>query len=194
MIKIYLASRYSRREEMEGYARLLQNLGFEIASQWVWGDRSILGNPKDAKQFAVMDWTDVLRSDLVINFAEAKEVDYPRGSRHTEFGMAYQAGKVCYVVGRWGTELENIFHNLEGVIIFENWESTYAHLEQLLIFERARRIMLKISGLTGPSGAIGSNGLALCDGSMVSRGPYQIDDPGHSGRPVYLTPDTPLTS
>jgi len=170
MIKIYLASRYGRREEMEGYARLLQNLGFEIASKWVWGAQDIIGNPQDAKHFATQDRADVLRSDLVINFAEAKEIDYPRGSRHTEFGMAYQAGKVCYVVGRWGTELENIFHNLEGVVIFENWESTYAHLAQLIVFERARRIMLKL------------NGLMPCDGSTISRGPHQIFDPGHSMR------------
>jgi hypothetical protein len=179
MIKIYLASRYSRREEMEVHARDLQDLGFEIASQWVWGTQDILGNPTNAKQFATQDRADVLRSDLVINFAEAKEVDYPRGSRHTEFGMAYQAGKVCYVVGRWGTELENIFHNLEGVVIFENWESTYAHLEQLIVFERARRIMLKVAGLVGLSGNIGPNGFIPLDGSMISRGPHQIEDPGH---------------
>jgi len=180
MIKIYLASRYSRREEMEVHARDLQDLGFEIASKWVWGAQDILANPQEAKQMATQDRADVLRSDLVINFAEAKEVDYPRGSRHTEFGMAYQAGKVCYVVGRWGTELENIFHNLEGVVIFENWETIYAHLTQLIVFERARRIMLKVTGLVGPSGNIGPNGLLPCDGSTINRGPHAIEDPGHS--------------
>jgi hypothetical protein len=182
MIKIYLASRYSRRSEMEEYARSLQDLGLEVTSQWVFGERSILDNPADAKQFATMDRTDILRSDLIINFAEAKEVDYPRGSRHTEFGMAYQAGKVCYVVGRWGMELENIFHNLEGVVIFENWGTLYAHLEQLLIFERARRIMLKVSGLLGVAGAIGSsgvNGYDPSDHAPSAFTPRGIRDPGH---------------
>ena len=141
MIKIYLASRYSRRVEMEDYARDLQELGFEITSEWVFGQRDVVGNPEQVKHYATLDRMDVLRSDLVINFAEPKEVDYPRGSRHVEFGMAYERGKVCYVVGRHGTSLECVFHNLEGVVIFMNWEELYAHLQQLAVFGNAKATM-----------------------------------------------------
>lgn len=126
---------------MEQYARALQGLGFEIVSEWVWGDRDIVGQPKNAKQFATMDRGDLLRSDLVINFAEPKELDYPRGSRHVEFGMAYERGKVCYVVGQYGPDLECIFHNLEGVVIFRDWEELYPHLQQLVIFAKAKQAM-----------------------------------------------------
>jgi hypothetical protein len=142
MIKVYLASRYARREEMAEYAKRLQKLGFDITSNWVWGKHDIVGNPGNTKQFATMDRADLLRADLVINFAEPKELDYPRGSRHTEFGMAYERGKVCYVVGKFGTDLENIFHSLEGVLVFENWDDLlYPHLQQLAIYAKAKAIM-----------------------------------------------------
>src|ERR1700757_716959 len=133
MLKIYLASRYARREEMEEYARRLRELGFEIGSGWVFGNRDIVGNPQLAKRFATLDRSDLLGSDLVINFAEPREVDYPRGSRHVEFGMAYERGKVCYVVGKHSTDLECVFHNLEGVVVFADWEELYPHLQQLAI-------------------------------------------------------------
>jgi nucleoside 2-deoxyribosyltransferase len=141
MLKIYLASRYSRREEMSEYAKALQDLGFEIVSTWVKGDRDILGNPEKAKEFATQDRYDLLRADIVINFAEPKEVDYPRGSRHTEFGMAYERGKVCYVVGIHGIELENVFHHLEGVLVYESWDVLLRHLQELGVYAYARSFM-----------------------------------------------------
>jgi hypothetical protein len=146
MIKIYLASRYARREDMAEYARVLQELSFEITSDWVWGTHDIVGNPGNTKKFATMDRRDLLRADIVINFAEPKELDYPRGSRHTEFGMAYERGKVCYVVGIHGVELENIFHNLEGVLVYEAWEDLLPHLQQLAIYARAKTFMETITG------------------------------------------------
>jgi hypothetical protein len=145
MIRIYLASRYSRRIEMEDFARALQELGFEITSEWVWGQRDIVGNPEQAQHYATLDRLDLLRAELVINFAEPKEVDYPRGSRHVEFGMAYERGKVCYVVGRHGTSLECVFHNLKGVVIFKDWEELYSHLQQLAIFATAKRTMKAVA-------------------------------------------------
>jgi hypothetical protein len=165
MIKIYLASRYARRKEMEEYAGRLQELGFEIVSGWVYGARDIVSNPREAKRFATLDRSDLLRSDLVINFAEPKEVDYPRGSRHVEFGMAYERGKVCYVVGKHSTELECIFHNLEGVVVFSGWEELYPHLQQLAIFAKAKAIMETIQ-----------EGLLVYDDSTVN---HNVFDSGY---------------
>ena len=173
MIRIYLASRYSRREEMEDYARQLQKLGYAIGSAWVFGNNDILGNPAEAKRFATKDRADILSSDLVLNFAEPKEVDYPRGSRHWEGGMAYERGKVCYVVGRYGIDLECIFHNLDGVVIFENWEEVLDHLKQLIIFEMARDTMRKVMSAVP---AISAD-LLLANGDTVGR---TLSDPGYS--------------
>jgi hypothetical protein len=161
MIKVYLASRYARREDIEKYAHALQGLGFEIASTWVFGDHDVLSNPGDTKKFATLDRLDLLHSDIVINFAEPKEIDYPRGSRHTEFGMAYERGKVCYVVGKFGVDLENIFHTLEGVLVYEDWGSLYSHLRELAVYGKAKDFMgvivrgqlsAGVTGNLGPSG------------------------------------------
>jgi hypothetical protein len=167
MITVYLASRYARREEMEGYARRLEDLGYAIGSHWVYGKRDILANPGEAKRFATLDRGDILRSDLIISFAEPKEVDYPRGSRHWETCTAYERGKVVYIVGRFGVELECVFHNLDGIVIFDNWEILLPHLENLIIFEKARDDMRQIS----PNG----------DNPYWMPIPgHRIADPGHS--------------
>ena len=165
MIKVYLASRYSRRPEMAEYAGRLQALGFSIVSEWVFGNRSILDSPGEAKKFVTADRQDILHSDLIINFAEPKEVDYPRGSRHWEAGAAYERGKVLYVVGRFGTALECAFHNLEGIVIFENWEALYPHLEALAIYEKAKDFMRSIAGNQLPEEP-------PCNGEIADLDPY----------------------
>jgi hypothetical protein len=158
MFKIYLASRYARREEMEKYADALRALGFEIVSDWVYGDRDTLSQPGFTQKFATLDRADLLRADIVINFAEPKEIDYPRGTRHTEFGMGYERGKVCYVVGKFGIGLENIFHSLKGVLVYENWEALLPHLRELAVYGTAKDFMGVIArgqlsaGVTGNLG------------------------------------------
>lgn len=145
MLTVYFASRYARREEMEGYARVLQALGYAIGSQWVFGNRDIVGNPEKVRHFVTLDRGDLLSSNLIISFAEPKEVDYPRGSRHWETAMGYERGKVVYIVGRFGVELECVFHNLEGIVIFDNWETLLSHLTQLIVFDKAWDTMRKIT-------------------------------------------------
>jgi hypothetical protein len=130
MIKIYLASRYSRREEMERYARELEVLGYGITSRWVNGNHTSGPHPdmNDPinRRLAENDRNDVLAADLVISFTETEL--FPRNSRHCEFQIAYEHGKICYLVGPY----ENIFHWLPGVKRFNNWQDLTEHLKDLV--------------------------------------------------------------
>ena len=134
MIKVYLASRYARREEMEKYARRLQKLGVEIVSRWVWGSHSLsladgqdlnISDPRNGK-LAREDREDVLEAGIVLNFTESDL--FPRGSRQTEFGMAYESYKICVIVGPF----ENLFHHLPGVLKFETFEEVIQNWDIVL--------------------------------------------------------------
>src|SRR5690348_13792693 len=107
-MKIYLASRYSRRLELCEYRSQLQALGHVIPARWLNGGHQLDngGNPisEDGEalveigrdfqaaelrqKFARDDWEDVTSAELVISFTEAPRSGHSRGGRHVEFGIA----------------------------------------------------------------------------------------------------------
>jgi hypothetical protein len=115
-MKVYLASRYSRRDELREVARVLRTAGHEVTSRWLetqWVNRpneSSAAPPEYRERYAVIDAEDVRAADVVVSFTEA-EGGGGRGGRHVEFGMAFAWGKRCVVVGH----RENLFHHLPGV-------------------------------------------------------------------------------
>ncbi len=124
MARIYLAARYSQRDEMLGVADTLRSLGHEITSRWIEGDHQIddHGLSAEAKaeertRFAQEDWEDLWAANWVISFTEAPRSSNSRGGRHVEFGAAMAWGKRCIVVG----PRENVFHYLPGIEVFGSW-------------------------------------------------------------------------
>lgn len=119
-MKIYLASRYSRRDELRGIAEQLHSMGHVTNTRWLeteWVNRpdaSSAAPPEYREKYAAIDREDVRDADCVINFTEAPG-DGSLGGRHVEFGMAVAWGKRVVVVGH----RENLFHHLPEVEFFE---------------------------------------------------------------------------
>lgn len=133
-LKIYLAARYSRREELNGYKRDLEQRGHEVTSRWLLGSHQIddAGLSDEAHQverqrFAQEDWEDLQAADVVISFTEAPRSSSSRGGRHVEFGAALALGKICVVVG----PRENVFHCLPQVTVVDRWYQILEPAEQL---------------------------------------------------------------
>lgn len=139
-MKIYLASRYSRREELAEYRTQLEALGHTVQARWLNGGHQLSdsGNPIGEKgehlvegdasceqscalrtRFALDDWEDVNAAELVISFTEPPRSKANRGGRHVEFGIALANKSRVIVVGC----RENIFHWLPMVEFYETWES-----------------------------------------------------------------------
>lgn len=121
--RIYIAARYSRRDEMKALARQLHERGFVVTSRWLDEDKPLntqLGD--DSEDFyrmtAEIDLEDVRKADTILFFAEDPKVGTPRGGRHVEFGYALGLGKRLLVIGGE----ENIFHYLPQVRCFRNQE------------------------------------------------------------------------
>jgi nucleoside 2-deoxyribosyltransferase len=107
MRTIYLAGRFSRRDEFNGYAVRLRSWGFTVDARWLvedheWYGEQDAGAREAARRFALDDLEDVTRADIVLVFT----------GRHVEYGIALGQGKDIVVVG----EPENVFHNLTGSV------------------------------------------------------------------------------
>lgn len=110
-MKVYLASRYGRREELCRYRAELEALGHDVTSRWLNGTHQIpdagtpIGDDGEAliegddglasestallrEQFALEDVGDLLAADCVVSFTEPPRSTASRGGRHVEFGMA----------------------------------------------------------------------------------------------------------
>ena len=151
-MKIYLASRYSRREELCEYREQLRSLGFDVQARWLdgkhqldnsgvpigdqgeklveWdGDTSTeIKNASLRAKFAQDDWEDVSSADCVISFTEPPRSTANRGGRHVEFGIALSRKARVIVVGY----RENIFHWLPQVEFFMVFASVLELLKKEL--------------------------------------------------------------
>lgn len=126
-MKIYLAGRYGRRDQLRDVREELARLGHTVTSRWLDTDwqrnadgGSSVAPAEERARHCLIDLDDVLAADCIINFTE--EPDSPhgkRGGRHVEFGAALQAGHRLIVVG-WR---ENIFHHHPRVEFFSSqWD------------------------------------------------------------------------
>ena len=126
--KVYLAARYSRREELCQYREHLRLAGVEVVGRWLDGGNQIdeVGKPigdhgeqlvegdaacREAAElrmkFAKDDVDDVAAADIVVSFTEQpRQASNNRGGRHVEFGYALATGKKLFIVG----PRENLFH------------------------------------------------------------------------------------
>ena len=133
---IYLAARYSRISELNGYADDLRDVGHLVRARWLLGDHQIhegadkveaatVSVPLEGRPFAEDDFRDVFEADMLIAFSEEPRTDgASRGGRHVEFGMALAWGKFVVVVG----PRENVFHTLPKVRHFWHWTEALAAL------------------------------------------------------------------
>lgn len=128
-MKIYLASRYSRREELCEYRKKLEDLGHSVTSRWLNGKHQISdggkpignhgeslveGDDGSSSEHAREDVKDVEDCDLLIAFTEPPRSNASRGGRHVELGLALGLKKRIFVIGH----RENIFCWLPDVEFF----------------------------------------------------------------------------
>lgn len=132
-MRIYLAGRYSRKEELRKYAEELEKRGHVCTSEWLYGDYPrgadglSLEAPNDERtRVAEQDRADIERCDVFIGFMEPPRSG-GRGGRHVEMGMALALKKMVFIVG----PAENVFCCLPEVVAFENFESALAKIEEI---------------------------------------------------------------
>ena len=119
-MKIYLAARIGRKDEVRILEEKLCFHGFEVVSEWHknTGDDSDYSD-RALKAFARLDLTAIEKSDIFVSLTETPGEEIPgasRGGRFVEMGYALAKGKRVCVIG----PRENIFCLLPGVSHFES--------------------------------------------------------------------------
>ena|SRR5690348_4680388 len=135
-MKVYLASRFSRKEEMAKKVEELHDLNIEVTSRWLFENAP--GNAKlkdydDAYLLntATVDIEDIEKADTFVLFSESPDEAFVRGGRHWETGYAYARNKRIIIVG----PKENIFHYFPECTVVDNWKAArkllaeYRHAE-----------------------------------------------------------------
>lgn len=128
-MRVYLAGRVSRLQELRGYADQLTEAGIEVTANWLYGpdddnihaNRSGLSSEARAT-LAKRDMYDIRRADVCILFSESFGHNSAGNGRLVEFGYALGQHKECWVVG----PLENLFLCLPSIPCFEKWEGALA--------------------------------------------------------------------
>jgi len=133
-MKIYLAGRYGRRDELREVRTKLQALGNEVTSSWLDTDWKVTGGgssvapPEERQKMALKDVEDIFAADCCISFTEDPDsTSGRRGGRHIEMGMAYQAGKISIIVGH----RENAFHHLPSIVFYQTTEEMLKAIDML---------------------------------------------------------------
>jgi hypothetical protein len=134
-MKIYLAARYSRLEQMNLIAAELRQLGHVVTSRWIQGNHRMpdcaVGTRDEVvfrQRFAHEDLDDLRAADCCLSVSEEPRCP-TRGGRHVEFGIAIERGLRCIVVG----PREHVFHWLPEVEWYPDWSA----LGEALLQERA---------------------------------------------------------
>jgi nucleoside 2-deoxyribosyltransferase len=135
-MKLYLAGRYSQKDEIAAIAKRLQFEGFAITSSWLeepHAPGTTLDQLSDTElaQYAQNDLNDIDEADAIVFFSVDPTIPTVRGGRHVEFGYALAKRKAILVVG----QKENIFHYLKKVI--RHFETVDELLPWLKGFARA---------------------------------------------------------
>lgn len=130
-LAVYLAARFSRKNEIKQKSLELDALGVKVTSRWL--DEADHGGQLDSSSdefntaVAYQDIEDIDKSDLIVLFSENPKEPHVRGGRHFESGYAHGKGIPLIICG----PKENVFHFMKEVIIVDTWEEVKANLKFL---------------------------------------------------------------
>jgi nucleoside 2-deoxyribosyltransferase len=132
-MKVYLAARFSRIDEMRECCAQLEARGFTVTSRWLNGGHEWEGTPDEAippdhaARFAIEDLDDIEAADILMCFTEPSRSGPSRGGRHVEAGYAIAKHKTVICVGH----RENVFYCLPQIRFCTEFGEALSRLEAM---------------------------------------------------------------
>lgn len=136
---IYVAATFDRRDEAIDIAKALLELGYHVTSQWLGQWRDNLNKPtkalqEEAEQAGERDMKDVLAADIFLMITgDDKQVKPSGGGRHTEFGIAFHAEKIIFILG----PRENVFQQSAKVLQVKDLGELNAQVNAIKQYRRS---------------------------------------------------------
>lgn len=128
-MKVYLAARWTRRDEMRIYADDLAQRGHTCTSQWLYGntfgdDGHRALTDAESGMCATVDLANIDAADIIVCFTEHPGSGAARGGRHVELGYALGRGDVYVIVVG---PIENVFCVLSDRV--DTWDEALQCIE-----------------------------------------------------------------
>ena len=122
-LSVYLASHYSRKEEIRAAVKDCESLGIKLTSTWHKERRSPTGSMKDDSETflrvtAKRDFRELKSASCLVLFSLDGDTLFTRGGHCVELGMALSLRKRIVLVG----PRQNVFCYLPGIKKFKTWE------------------------------------------------------------------------
>lgn len=143
MTAVYLASRFSRIQELRAEAEKWRNAEIEVTSSWLEEDgesSSAIERHLTAEEIAsvaMRDLNDIYRADFLIHYTEPERTP-TRGGRHFETGYAYAHLIPVIIVG----SRENPFYYIPDIKVVPSTEDAICYVHWL------NRAVLSLGGET----------------------------------------------
>lgn len=128
-MNVYLASRFSRIEEMREYAEQLASHGIGVTSRWIRGGHEMPAgatgfSADEWDRFAIEDIEDIQNADVFVTFTEHPGAPgRARGGRHVEYGIALALHTPIIIIG----PRENVFHWIQSpsIRVVDRWDQAF---------------------------------------------------------------------
>lgn len=139
-MKIYIAARYSRKDEVARLAGLMRKVGVTVVSTWhdeaesQIPETSFDANREHFLEMANRDLSELDTAESIVFFSESPTVGVPRGGRHVEFGYFLKMKRAVpqlriTVIG----PTENLFHTLIDEQYPDMVEYVFAMAQRIVI-------------------------------------------------------------
>lgn len=135
-LRVYLAARFSRRDELREYAADLAALGIDVTSRWLTEEHpeiieepggELSGSTEELAGIAYNNLADIRGADILVLFTEPVDRPPRRNGRMVELGYALGLSKTAIIVG----PRENVFCWQTGVLAFEDFDVARQWLVQI---------------------------------------------------------------
>lgn len=135
-LKVYVAARYDRKDEVTEIVECLMCDGFTVTSTWhrePYAPKVQLPDlPEDEhRDLALRDIRELDEADVILLLTDPPTEPHVRGGKHVEFGYALAKDKELICCG----PAENIFHHLPRVWIVDDFHAAVEVLRVLSIRE-----------------------------------------------------------
>jgi hypothetical protein len=117
-MNIYLAARYSRKEEMAEVARILNALGHTVLSTWIW--TKTVETVQHYPAICIKDLNDLKQANHLIFFGEYPGTAQKGGGRHVEFGYSIAQDIPIDIITPFPGQYENVFQAHPSVKYFSS--------------------------------------------------------------------------
>lgn len=138
MTNIYIAGKWSQKEEIRKIMSEITSLGYKITHDWTYNE-TLTNSSKEMEKYAELDINGVKNADIVL--AIMTDVEYAYRGTFTELGCAIGLNKDIFIYCPQHNSEDksycktNCFYHHSSISHFSNWNDVIDNLKNYLCIQ-----------------------------------------------------------